>query len=188
MTKFRKPLKQFKAGDPEYPEYAKVAVQRALEDCEIKYNQIEFATVGSCFSTGNGQRCLYEMGMTGIPIFNVANACATGSNALYLSRQMVASGQHECALALGIEIMKPGPLGSADATASSKGPRRVNGMDHHVSTMMTKFPIARAPQSQNTDAVAQTADEGTGGSRWTVFVLRCGDLRTNSSGTRKPQR
>ena len=145
MTKFRKPLKQFKAGDPEYPEYAKVAVQRALEDCEIKYNQIEFATVGSCFSTGNGQRCLYEMGMTGIPIFNVANACATGSNALYLSRQMVASGQHECALALGIEIMKPGPLGSADATASSKGPRRVNGMDHHVSTMMTKFPIARAP-------------------------------------------
>ena len=145
MTKFRKPLKKFAKGDPEYPEYAKVAVTRALDDCELCYKDVQFATVGSCFSTGNGQRCLYEMGMTGIPIFNVANACATGSNALYLSRQMVASGQADCALALGIEIMQPGPLGASDATARRKGPRRVNPMDHHVETMMSKFPIARAP-------------------------------------------
>merc|ERR1711943_96483 len=85
MTKFRKPQKKWNPEEPEYPEYAKVAVQRALDDACVKYSDVEFAAVGSCFSTGNGQRCLYEMGMTGIPIFNVANACATGSNALYLS-------------------------------------------------------------------------------------------------------
>ncbi len=147
MTAFRKPLKKFAAGDPEFPEYAQTAVTRALQDCGLTYNNIEFATVGSCFATGNGQRCLYDLGMTGIPIFNVANACATGSNALFLSRQMVASGEHECALALGIEIMKPGPLGSSDATKGAGGPRRVTNFDNHLKTMQTKFPLARVPMN-----------------------------------------
>ena len=112
------------------PEYAKVSVTRALDDCEFSYKDVQFATVGSCFSTGNGQR--YSAAFGRIPIFKVANACATSSNALYLSRQMVASGQAECALALGIETMNRGPLGCSDATAGNKGPRRVNRMDHHV--------------------------------------------------------
>jgi acetyl-CoA acetyltransferase len=151
MTRFRKPLKRLARDDPQYPEYAKVAVTRALEDCGLRYADVEFAAVGSCFSTGNGQRCLYELGMHGIPIFNVANACATGSNALFLARQMVASGEHDCALALGIEIMKPGPLGASDASASDGGAsggggvRRAHPMDRHVQTMQSKFPIARAP-------------------------------------------
>lgn len=84
MTKFRKPEKKFDENSIEYPEYAKVAVQRALDDACLSFDDIKFATVGSIFNTGNGQRCLYEMGMNGIPVFNVANACATGSNALYL--------------------------------------------------------------------------------------------------------
>ena len=63
MTRFRKPLKRLTRDDPQYPEYAKVAVTRALEDCGLRYADVEFAAVGSCFSTGNGQRCLYELGM-----------------------------------------------------------------------------------------------------------------------------
>ena len=63
MTRFRKPLKRLTEDDPQYPEYAKVAVTRALEDCGLRYADVEFAAVGSCFSTGNGQRCLYELGM-----------------------------------------------------------------------------------------------------------------------------
>ena len=146
MTRFRKPLKQLKQDDPQYPEYAKVAVTRALEDCQLRYSDVEFAAVGSCFATGNGQRCLYELGMHGIPIFNVANACATGSNALFLARQMIASGEHECSLALGLEIMKPGPLGASDASNSGgDSVRQAHPMDHHIKTMVSKFPIARAP-------------------------------------------
>jgi len=58
-----------------------------------------------------GQKVLYEVGMTGIPIFNVNNNCSTGSNALFLARQAVATGAVECALALGFEQMTPGALG-----------------------------------------------------------------------------
>ena len=43
--------------------------------------------VGSLYGM-KGQRVLYDIGMTGIPIHNVVNACATGSNALYLARQV----------------------------------------------------------------------------------------------------
>src|SRR5258708_12475578 len=59
-----------------------------------------------------GQRALYEVGMTGIPIFNVNNNCSTGSTALYLARQAVASGAAECVLALGFEQMTPGAIGA----------------------------------------------------------------------------
>jgi acetyl-CoA acetyltransferase len=58
-----------------------------------------------------GQRALYEVGMTGIPIVNVNNNCSTGSTALYLARQAVASGAADCVLALGFEQMTPGALG-----------------------------------------------------------------------------
>jgi acetyl-CoA acetyltransferase len=40
-----------------------------------------------------GQRALYPTGMTGIPIYNVNNNCATGSTALHLANQFVAAGQ-----------------------------------------------------------------------------------------------
>ena len=56
-------------------------------------------------------RSVYELGMTGIPVFNVNNNCATGSTALYLARQAVEAGMVECALALGFEQMVPGALG-----------------------------------------------------------------------------
>lgn len=51
--------------------------------------------------------------MTGIPIVNVNNNCSTGSSALWLARQAVASGTAECVLALGFEQMQPGALANA---------------------------------------------------------------------------
>ena len=50
--------------------------------------------------------------MTGIPVFNLNNYCASGSSALFLARQAVAAGVVECALAFGFEEMRPGSLGS----------------------------------------------------------------------------
>ena len=52
------------------------------------------------------------VGMTGIPIVNVNNNCSTGSTALFLARQAVASGAADCVLALGFEQMQPGALGA----------------------------------------------------------------------------
>lgn len=89
------------------------AIQRALADAGVAYDQIDQAYAGYIYGdTCTGQRALYEVGMTGIPVFNVNNACATGSSALYLARQAVASGVAECVLAVGFEQMNPGALGA----------------------------------------------------------------------------
>src|SRR5690625_1177845 len=53
---------------------------------------------------------MYRVGLTGIPIFNINNNCATGSSALYLARQAVATGAVQCAIVVGFEQMNPGAL------------------------------------------------------------------------------
>ena len=69
-------------------------------------------SVTSTVTSTCGQRALYQVGMTGIPIVNVNNNCSTGSTALFLARQAIELGAADCVLALGFEQMKPGALGS----------------------------------------------------------------------------
>lgn len=57
-----------------------------------------------------GQRALYEIGMTGIPIYNCNNNCSTGATALMLAKQLVETGNNDCVLAVGFEKMQPGSL------------------------------------------------------------------------------
>jgi acetyl-CoA acetyltransferase len=107
MTKFVSP----KALRP-YTEMGKEALLDAFKDAGIEYKEIEQAYAGWVYGDScAGQKVIYEIGMTGIPVFNVNNNCSTGSNALFLARQAVGSGVVECALALGFEQMKPGALG-----------------------------------------------------------------------------
>ena len=60
----------------------------------------------------SGQRAVYELGLTGIPIVNVNNNCSTGSTALYLAKNSIESGACQCVLALGFEKMQRGSLSS----------------------------------------------------------------------------
>lgn len=108
MIPFTKPG----ANEP-YPVMGSAAVRAALADAGIAYEDIQQAYAGYVYGDScAGQRALYEAGMSGIPIVNVNNNCSTGSTALYLARQAVASGMADCVLALGFEQMKPGALGS----------------------------------------------------------------------------
>jgi acetyl-CoA acetyltransferase len=108
MIPFTKPS----AAEP-YPKMASTAARAALADARIDYSLIEQAYVGYVYGDSTAdQRALYEVGMTGIPIVNVNNNCSTGSTALFLARQAVASGSVECVLALGFEQMTPGAIGS----------------------------------------------------------------------------
>ena len=50
--------------------------------------------------------------MTGVPIINVNNNCATGSTALYLGFNSIRGGQADCVMALGFEKMFTGSIGS----------------------------------------------------------------------------
>jgi acetyl-CoA acetyltransferase len=108
MIPFAKP-----GANRPYPEMAAEAVRTALADAGLDYAQIQQAYVGYVYGDSTaGQRALYEVGMSGIPIVNVNNNCSTGSTALYLARQAVASGAADCVLALGFEHMSPGALGA----------------------------------------------------------------------------
>ena len=109
MTKFEKPgSRQW-----DYPDMAEEAGKKALADAGIPYAEIEQAVAGYCYGDSTyGQRALYQLGLTGIPVVNVNNNCSTGSTALYLARQAVALGDAECVLALGFEQMQAGALKS----------------------------------------------------------------------------
>ena len=89
------------------------AARLALDDAGIAYPRVEQAYVGYVFGDSTaGQAAIYGVGLTGIPVINVNNNCSTGSTALFLARQAVASGAADCVLALGFEQMNPGALGS----------------------------------------------------------------------------
>ncbi|MFJ4192544.1 lipid-transfer protein [Pseudomonas sp. NPDC089534] len=109
MVKFAKPG----AHEP-YEVMGAKAIQGALADAGIRYDQVQQAFAGYVYGDSTcGQRVAYAVGMTGIPVFNLNNYCASGSSALFLARQAVESGVVECALAFGFEEMKPGALASA---------------------------------------------------------------------------
>jgi acetyl-CoA acetyltransferase len=106
MTKFAKP-----GASPEYYEMAVEAGRKALGDAGIPYEKVEQAYVGYVYGDSTcGQRSVYELGLTGIPVVNVNNNCSTGSTALWLARQAIESGSAECVLALGFEKMAKGAL------------------------------------------------------------------------------
>ncbi|MCA1515692.1 lipid-transfer protein [Bradyrhizobium sp. NBAIM01] len=108
MIPFAKP-----GASAPYHEMGTEAVKLALADAGLGYEKIEQAYVGYVYGDSTcGQRALYPVGMTGIPIVNVNNNCSTGSTALFMARQMIASGALDCVLAVGFEQMKPGALGS----------------------------------------------------------------------------
>ncbi|PPQ98684.1 hypothetical protein CVT24_003311 [Panaeolus cyanescens] len=89
------------------------AATKALLDAGITYDEVQTAFVGYCYGDStSGQRALYNLGLTHIPIINVNNNCSTGSAALFQANNAVKYGEVECALALGFERMKPGSLGT----------------------------------------------------------------------------
>lgn len=108
MTKFEKP----ESRDWQYWDMAKEAGSAALADAGVAYGLVEQVPVGYCFQASTaGQRAAYELGLSGVPVYNVNNNCATGSTALMMARQFVEGGINDCVLALGFEKMKKGALG-----------------------------------------------------------------------------
>ena len=109
MLPFTKP-----GASAPYHEMGRDAARLALADAGLAYEFVQQAYVGYVYGDSTcGQAAVYGLGLTGIPVFNVNNNCATGSSALFLARQAVASGQVDCALALGFEQMNPGALKGA---------------------------------------------------------------------------
>lgn len=115
MTKFQKP-----GASDDYAVMGANAIKAALEDCKLEYKEIDQAYTGWVYGDScSGHRVCYEVGLTGIPIFNVNSNCSTGSSALYLARQAVENGAAECVLVVGFEQMEKGALGTKWGDRSS---------------------------------------------------------------------
>ena len=135
MTKFEKPgSKQW-----DYPDMAREAGTKAIEDAGIAFGEIEQAAVGYCYGDSTcGERAFYELGHSGIPIYNVNNNCSTGSTALFMAKQFVEGGLADCVMALGFEKMEKGSLGM-------KYTDRTMALDKHFEVMVAKRGFAKAP-------------------------------------------
>jgi len=109
MIPFTKP-----GASAAYNDMGAQAARLALDDAGVDYARVEQAYVGYVYGDSTaGQAAVYGVGLTGIPVINVNNNCSTGSTALFLARQAVASGAADCVLALGFEQMQPGALKGA---------------------------------------------------------------------------
>ena len=110
MTKFIKPGKE---DNPDYHQMAKQAGLRALHDAGIDYKQVQQVTCSYVYGDScSGQRALYEIGMSGVPVYNVNNNCSSGSTGLYIGYTLIRGGMHDCVMALGFEKMQKGSLKS----------------------------------------------------------------------------
>jgi acetyl-CoA acetyltransferase len=134
MTKFAKP-----GASEEYNVMATKAARAALEDAKVGYDLIEQAYTGYVYGDSTcGQRAIYDVGLSGIPVFNVNNNCSTGSSALYLGRQAIEGGLAECVIVVGFEKMEKGALGS-------KFTDRTNPLEYHAGVMNKLQGFTAAP-------------------------------------------
>jgi acetyl-CoA acyltransferase len=92
------------------------AALAALKDADVGIHDVDIMAAGSLFEAGAapGQRIQKQIGQTGVPVFNVANACATGATAIRTAYMSIAAGESEIGLAVGVEKMgKTGLIGKA---------------------------------------------------------------------------
>jgi acetyl-CoA acetyltransferase len=91
------------------------AILNALQEADMEWKQIQAAFCGTVYqNTGSGHQAIDQIGMTGIPIVNVENACSSGASTFRLAYQSIATELYEIVLAFGYEKM---PRGFIKSTA-----------------------------------------------------------------------
>ena len=98
MTKFGK------HPDKDSVDLAAEASLAALADAGVGMKQMDILAAGNLLGGGHlGQTLQKQIGQTGIPVYNVANACATGATALRTAVMAVKAGEADYGLAVGVE-------------------------------------------------------------------------------------
>ena len=121
MTKFGK------HPDQDLVDLASEAVSGALADGGVTMRDMDVIGAGNLMAAnaGIGQQLQKQLGQTGIPVYNVANACATGATALRVACMAVKSGEAEMGLAFGVEKLSGAGLlsgGTRKGDASTYAP------------------------------------------------------------------
>jgi benzoylsuccinyl-CoA thiolase BbsB subunit len=87
-----------------YSNLAIPAVLNALADASVTREQIGAVYCGHAFGGMlTGQRIIKEIGLGGIPVINIDNACSGGASALNQAYHGVKQGRHDAALVIGVD-------------------------------------------------------------------------------------
>ncbi len=136
MTKFGKHL------DKDIVDLGAEAAMAAIADAGVSMKDIGVLAAGNLMGRGAiAQNLQKQIGQTGIPAFNVANACATGATALRVAIMAIKAGETDMGLAVGVEkLAGAGLLGAAAAKSTDGGWKpegrfgAVAGMDGRIGT------------------------------------------------------
>jgi len=99
------------------PQLGAQAALMALDDAGLKIQDMEALYCGNLYQASGmvGQRVLHEIGQTGVPVVNCANACATGATAFREAWMAIKAGAYDLVLAVGVEQMGKGLIGGGGA-------------------------------------------------------------------------
>ena len=99
------------------PQLGAQAALMALDDARLKIQDMEALYCGNLYQASGmvGQRVLHEIGQTGVPVVNCANACATGATAFREAWMAIKAGAYDVVLAVGVEQMGKGLIGGGGA-------------------------------------------------------------------------
>jgi acetyl-CoA acyltransferase len=144
MTRFERPGTR----DWDYPDMVAEAGSAALRDAGIDFAEVQQVIAGYVFGDScAGQRAVSELGLTGVPVHNVNNNCATGSSALVLARQAVEGGLADVAMAVGFERMQRGAIAATYAD-------RAMPLERHLATIAAGHPPEPTPMAPQTFGMA----------------------------------
>ena len=147
------PFGRFPEKSPQ--DLARTAALEAFDDAGVGYKDIQAAYFGHVYYEGMsvGEAVLGQLGLTGIPIINVENACSSGSTGLWLAFWAVATGQFDIVLAFGAEKVPRGPV----TTTSSDSPERLIGADFMMASYAQMMRRYMAQYDAPVEAFAQVS-------------------------------
>ncbi len=124
------------------------SVVPALQDAGVGWKDISVAYFGHVYYHGMsvGETAMAKLGLTGIPIINVENACSSGSTAFWQAYWGVTTGLYDLALAFGAEKVPRGPV----TVTAEESPDRYIGGDH----MMAGYALRMRRYMEETGAPA----------------------------------
>jgi acetyl-CoA acetyltransferase len=152
----------------DYWDYGSEAIVGALKDADMEQRDLQAAFCGTSYGDiGSGHRAIGEIGMSGIPIVNVENACSSGSSAFRLAYQAIATEQYDNVLAVGIDRIPPQGF-----LPSSFWPEWERAMGFNVQP--ANYALKTVRYMEETDATVEDFD------RVTVKNRRNGALNPNA--------
>jgi len=85
---------------------AQTALLNAAQDAAVDIDQLQAVYCGNVYGgMVLGQALLRDLGMSGQPLYNIENACASGATAVHLAMQALRLGVYDTVAVLGIEML-----------------------------------------------------------------------------------